>query len=166
MNIAESIAALIAAQRLYPAERRSLADALETIAATQRRLADADERMGHVIRRATEETAPKKATGRPKGSGGAFIRWIPADGRSGDLCIAPKLWRDMGSPERIDVQRIDGRLWLRPCRDPDGYKVSIPTGPRGGMPHMAIGQGNADIFGLTEGRIPAEIRDGAIVTTL
>ena len=70
----DSIRKLIAAQRLYPAERRSLADALETIAATQRRLADADERVGHVVRRVAEETAPKKATGRPKGSGGAFVR--------------------------------------------------------------------------------------------
>ena len=32
------------------------------------------------------------------------------------------------------------------------------------MPHLSIGQGNADIFELTEGRTPAEIRDGAIVT--
>ena len=154
------------ARRLTAPERRQLAADLHALAAEQERLADADRRIGHVVRRAAEEAAPRSTSrgGRPKGSGGSFIRWSPPEPgrRSGQLHIAPKLWRDVGGPQRLDVQRIGGRLELRPCLDPDGWQVTFPTGARGGMPRLSIGQEPADTLGLVEGRHAATISGGAI----
>ena len=152
------------ARRLAPTERRALALELRQLAARQEALADADERLGHVVRRAAEDAAPRTG-GRPKGSGGSFLRWSPPEpGRhSGQLHIAPKLWRDLGSPARLDVQRLGGALHLRPCGDGQGWAVTLPTGKRGGMPRLSIGHDPADILGLVEGRMPATISSGAIV---
>lgn len=151
-------------QRLVPSERRSIAADLRAIADEQEQLADADERTGPAVRRARIETAnTQRRGGRPKGSGGRFIRYAPGYGHSGQLHIAPALYEEIGAPERISLQRVEGRLVLRPCGRGVGYAVTFPTGARGGMPRISIGQEKAEALGLVKGRITARIESGAIV---
>ena len=147
---------------LMPNECRKAAEELRRIAAQQDALANADERVGHVLRRVREDAAPRTG-GRPKGTGGNFVRWSPGKNHTGQLHVAPKLWRDLGSPKRINVQRIGNELHLRPCEEHEGWAVTLPTGTRGGMPRMSIGQDAADTLNLCEGRSPATIHNGAIV---
>jgi hypothetical protein len=150
--------------RPTPRQRRALAAELRALADEQERLADADERVGHRLRQA-REPQPGATGGRPRGSGGRFVRWEPpTPARSGTLHISAALWHALGDPLRLDAQRYGGRLILRPCAAPDGYAVSVPTGARGGNPRIRLGQEAADTLRLEEGRIEAEVRDGAIVS--
>jgi hypothetical protein len=155
------------ARRMPAAQRRELADALSELAAQQAALADADQRIGHQVRRAALDTAPRTG-GRPKGSGARFLRWDAPTGtgkqdrRSGMLHIGRALWQELGEPARFDVQRIGAALVLRPCGEGQGWAVGRPPN---GMPRLNIGEEAADTLRLAEGRYPAEIKDGAIVAS-
>lgn len=159
----KSLLAPMLARRLLAVERRQLAAALHFLAEQQEQIAAADDRIGHSMRRVQEEATPRKRTGRPLGSGGSFVTWAPYADHSGDLSIAPRLWRDLGQPERLDVQRLGHQLELRPCLPPAGWKVLLPSGARGGMPKLGIGRENADILRLAPGRSAARIVGGAII---
>lgn len=146
-----------------PSQRRRLAQVLRTLADEEDQLASADERVGHRLRQATAQTTQQK-TGRPRGSGGRFLRWEPpTHDRSGTLHISAALWHEIGDPGRLDAQRYGGRLVLRPCDFPDGYTVSVPSGPRGGNPRIRVGREAADALRLSEGRVGAFMEDRAIV---
>jgi hypothetical protein len=153
------------ARRLTAAERREFAAALAELAAQQATLAEADQRIGHQVRRAQLDSAPRTG-GRPKGTGARFLRWEPSHGtgkhdrRTGSLHIGRALWQELGEPRHMDVQRLGPSLVLRPCLPGIGWTV---TKPPNGMPRLNIGDEAADTLRLAEGRYPAEIRDGAIV---
>lgn len=156
------------ARRRSPAERRALAVELRQIADEQEHLADADEQVGHVVRSAQLDTAPRRG-GRRKGTGARYLRWTPPQGegkgsrRSGRLFIGRALWQELGEPKRMDVQRLGAELHVRPCGEGVGWAIS-----RGAqtMPGLNIGEESADTLRLTPGRWEAEIRSGAIVVRL
>lgn len=147
--------------RPIPARRRALADQLQALADEQWELAAADERVGHVARRAAlDQARPGARGGRPKGSGARFIRVEEPHGEySGRVHIGRALWQELGEPVRLDVQRIGSRLELRPVES-GGYSV---TRPRNGMPRFSVGQETLDTLRVTAGRYRAEVRGGAIV---
>ena len=147
---------------LTPAERRKLADTLEQIATLQRTLADADQRVGHIVRRSAIESAPR-TTGRPRGSGARFIRIVTRrNGIGAVVHVGRAIWQELGEPKRLDIQRhgFGGQLWMRPCAEGIGYRV---TQPPNGMPRFTVGQDAVDALGLTEGRHDGAIISGAIV---
>jgi hypothetical protein len=147
--------------RPTPVKRRALAEHLRQLADEQERLAAAEERSGHRVRQAR---TPGSTGGRPRGSGGKFLRFEePTHRNSGTLHVAAALWHALGDPARLDIQRAGSRLVLRPCEWPRGYAVTLPSGARGGNPRMRIGAEAADALGLVEGRIGAEVQGGAIV---
>lgn len=156
------------ARRLLGHQRRELADALRQLAEEQERLAGADDRVGHQVRRAQiADEAARQRTGRPRGSGARFLRWEPPQGegkasrRSGQLHIGRSLWQELGEPERLRIERHGDQLRLIPCAEPLGWAVSRP---RDGMPRLNIGGVAAQRLGLSAGRHAAEVRDGAIWT--
>ena len=160
----------ILARARNAAQRRALAQALHELAAQLDALAEADDRVGHQVRRvALDAQAARQRTGRPMGSGARFLRWEPPHGegkasrRSGHLHIGRALWQELGEPARFRVERLGAQLVLRPCVEPLGWAVSRPTN---GMPRLNIGQAPADQLGLVAGRYPAEIQGGAIVAAL
>ena len=153
---------LLAALRT-PSQRRALAAELRALAAEQERIADADERSGHVLRRARIETeAARQKTGRPRGSGAQFVRVEDQGGqRSPRLHIGRALWQLLGEPSRFDLQRVGGRVVLRPATGDVGYAVSRPPN---GMPRISIGNEALDALGLLlDTRYAGAIEGGAIV---
>jgi len=148
--------------RLTPNQRREAAVVLHQLANEQSALADADERVGHVVRRSQiDQSAAKQRTGRPRGSGARFLRVeVPRKG-SIVLHIGRALWQELGEPAYIQIQRIDNRLELRPCGAGDGYRI---TQPPNGMPRCSFGRETADTLRLLEGRILAHIERGAIIS--
>jgi len=161
--IRRTILALLG-QRPTPTKRRQLAAALRRLADEQEHLAAADERSGHRVRQSRPSGEPGSKGGRPRGSGGTFLRFEePTPGSSGTLHISAALWHALGDPARLDIQRSAERLELRPAEFPAGYAVTLPTGPRGGNPRLRIGAETADTLRIPSGRIEAEVRAGAIV---
>jgi hypothetical protein len=150
--------------RPTPTKRRALVEHLRQLADEQERLAAAEESSGHRVRQVRPAGEPGNKGGRPRGSGGKFLRFEEATpGNSGTLHVAAALWHALGDPARLDIQRAGSRLVLRPCEWPRGYAVTLPSGARGGNPRMRIGAESADALGLAEGRIGAEVEGGAIV---
>ncbi|HEU4324651.1 MAG TPA: hypothetical protein VFS21_16020 [Roseiflexaceae bacterium] len=150
-------------QRPTAARRRAIAEALRQLGEEQERLADADERVGHTVRRAQLEQVASSGRrgGRPKGSGARFVRVeVPAaPGRSWNVYVGTAVYQDVGEPERLDPQLIGGRVWLRPV-ETGGYKVTKPGRSIG---HFSVGASTIEALGLDEGRYATEIRAGAIV---
>lgn len=148
----------ILARKLTRLQRLELADELQMLVDRQRAIADADSRIGHVVR--ASATDGRKKMGRPLGSGARFVRWESRrDGRTGQLYIGRALWQELDSPPRVDIQRLGGKLMISPCGPTVGWACIKPSR---GMPHCSIGDESAAILGLLEGRHPAEIRAGAI----
>lgn len=142
--------------------RRQLAAELRELADDQERLADADTRSGHIVRRAriAQEAAQQK-TGRPKGSGARFVRVEAREtGHGAYVHVGRALWQELGEPRRMDIQRVGGTVRMAPCSDGVGYRF---TRPPNGMPKATIGQDALDALGLIERRYPATIAAGAIV---
>lgn len=144
------------------ASRRQLAAALRALADEQERLADADTRNGHVVRRAQiAEQAARQKTGRPKGSGARFVRVEAREtGHGAYIHLGRALWQELGEPERLDIQRVGGAVRLTPCDGSAGYRF---THAPNGMPKCTIGQDALDALRLDERRYTARIEAGAIV---
>jgi hypothetical protein len=149
-------------RKLTPAERIKIATILESLAAQQRELAAADQQVGHKVRRAALDSAPRGPKGgRPKGSGGRFLRVEPRrNGIGATIHVGRALWQELGEPRRLDPQRVGASLRLVPCAASVGYSV---TQPKNGMPRFTVGQDLLDTLGIAEGRMAADIRAGAIV---
>lgn len=168
MSLKAAILALLGA-RPSPAARRRLAAELRQLADEQERLADAQERLGptRAAGQADAQNANRPRGGRPKGSGGQFVRYDPPSGKrigGGHLFISASLYAAIGEPDRLDVQMLSGALHLRPAAGGDGYAVTRNHGARGGLARIGIGVSTAEDWGLVEGvRMAAEVRDGAIV---
>lgn len=152
-----------------PTRRRRIALELRSLAEEQEAKAEAEERSGVRVRaiqaRERENAAPRPQGGRPKGTGGRFVRIETPTDRSNVVHIAPALLQELGDPARVSIARHDRELRITPAGGDAGYAVTRPTGPRGGMPRIAIGRRVAADLGLAAGRHTAHIDGDAIVWT-
>jgi len=77
------------------------------------------------------------------------------------LYVGRALWYAIGSPARMDAQRVGGRLELRAAAGDAGLAFQAGKG----MPR-AFCDGWADVLRLEPGRYAAEVVGGAIVVTI
>ncbi|MBC8162911.1 MAG: hypothetical protein H7Z42_17010 [Roseiflexaceae bacterium] len=145
--------------RPSPARRRQLAIDLRAMADQQERLAARE------IPNRSQELSATPAPKPPKveRSPGMYIRIThEPDPQTGAkrmrLAIAKQIWYDLGSPERIDVQRAGDEIWLAPTTGKTGYALT------GGMSTQScVVHWNAPLAVLTPGRYAAFLRAGVIV---
>jgi len=152
-------AAIIAAKS--PAQFSALAAELETIAAELRSRADAQRRQQ--ARPAAERVTTRKPHAGPGRAPSAFVRMaVEPWGRDGRprlrLYVGRALWYAIGSPARMDAQRVGGRIELRATSGDAGLAFQAGKG----MPR-AFCDGWADVLRLEPGRYAAEVVGGAIV---
>lgn len=146
-------------RRPTPAQRRAIAEQLDALADEQRRIADAAERQQ--ARPAAERAAPRQVRAGPGRAPADFVRiaWEPRGGREHlRVYVGRALWYALGSPARLDVQRLGGRIEIRSTAGDAGYAVTAGSG----MPRF-YAAGSQDLLGDLTGRYRAEVRGGAIV---
>jgi hypothetical protein len=73
------------------------------------------------------------------------------------LSIGRQIWYDLGSPERITVQRAGAELWIEPTTARSGYELQS-----GSLPTCILAAGDP-LAALAPGRYAAALRAGAIV---
>jgi len=156
----ELLQPLIVAART-PAQYRELADELDRIAALCRGYADAQQRQQ--ARPAAERVTTRKPQAGPGRTPSAFVRIVHEpwgkDGRPRlRLYVGRALWYAIGSPSRMDVQRVAGRLELRPAVGDQGMAFIAGKG----MPRAFV-DGWADVLRLDDGRYDCRVEGGAIV---
>lgn len=140
-------------------ERRQLADVLVEAAESQRRLADAAARDAR--RPAAQRVAPKAGRG-----GRPSTPWLRVEERQraqGEatelrLKLSRALYDVIGTPERIDVQRVSGELLLAPAQGSDGYAVVANVG---GV--WINASGSRDVVRLANGKYEVELRGTTVV---
>jgi hypothetical protein len=157
--------AVLAALERSPnsARRRAVAETLEQLAAEQRRLAEADARVGHELRRAELAQQPHGGrAGRRVGTGSRHIRIKVRNAAGGAFVFVGRaLWQELGQPERLDPQVISGEVRLGAAHGDAGYQVLTPSG---GMPRLTVGAAVVELLGLEPERpYPAHVAGGAIV---
>lgn len=117
----------LAAEAKTAADHRQLAAALEAAAQQQRQLAEAKQRQ--------QAKPPAQRVGGAGKGGRPSVPWVEIqrrerkDSSEADSLIirlSTSLYYQIGSPERLDVQRIGGRIMLLPSRE--GYKVMANAG--------------------------------------
>ena len=142
----------VALRRALAAELRGLADEQERIIAAHTR---------QLARPAAERVAPRKRTAGPGRAPSMFVR-IAHEQHGGSerlhVYVGRGLYYQLGSPQRLDVQRLGGRLCLTPADGGQGYAVMVGTG----MPRF-FADGARDILDLEDGRYAGAIVGGAIV---
>jgi hypothetical protein len=74
------------------------------------------------------------------------------------LSLGRQIWLDLGSPERIDVQRVGTEVWVVGATGRAGYRVSVSMG----TPSCVVAP-DAPVTALSPGRYAAALRAGAIV---
>lgn len=92
------------ARRLAPTERRALALELRQLAARQEALAEADERLGHVVRRLDVQRLGGALHLRPCGDGQGWAVTLPTGERSG----MPRL--SIGQDPADTLGLVEGRM--------------------------------------------------------
>lgn len=156
----ELLAPLIRAART-PAQMEALAAELERIAALTRATAAALRRQEK--RPPAERVNLRKAKAGRGRSPSNFVRvchepWGKGGRDRLRLYVGRQLWYDLGSPARLDAQRLGGQLVLRPAVGDAGLAFTAGKG----MPRAFV-DGWADVLGLEDGRYSARIENGAIV---
>lgn len=160
MSIRDALKAQLVAARTPSAlaglalELRQLADELDARAAALRR---------QQARPAAERVTTRKPHAGPGRAPSTFVRiMIEPWGRDGRprlrLYVGRALWYAIGSPRRMDLQRIGGRIELRAASG--GVGLAFQAGK--GMPRAFV-DGWADILRLEPGRYAAAVVGGAIV---
>lgn len=150
-------------KRPSPAQRRSLAAVLRTLAEEQERLADALER--EQARPGQKRLTTRKPQAGPGRAPSRFVRierQAPyGPGRTQERLIVHVgrgLYYDAGSPARLDAQRLGGQLVLLPASGDVGFAVRAGKG----MPRF-FADGARDLFDdLADGRYTAVIVGGRI----
>ncbi len=142
----------IALRRVLAAELRALAD-------EQERIIEAEQRQ--FAKPAGERLTPRTAHAGPGRAPSMFVR--VAREQHGDyerlhVYVGRGLYYQLGSPARLDVQRLGGRLRLTPADGGQGYAVQVGKG----MPRF-FADGARDILDLEDGRYAGAIEGGAIV---
>lgn len=120
----------IFARRMSPAQRRALADELAALADQQRDLAEAEQRQ---LAKPPAQRLTAGRGGRPSLPWVDILREERRD-READrvfVRLSTKLYQELGSPARIDVQRVGGLVALIAIPDAQstaGYKVMVNVG--------------------------------------
>ena len=158
-------------QDSYDILRRALIEALgprpaperrRQVAADLRSLAEQQERMATSAERRASPTERPAAAGAGR-TPGAYIRvGREPDPQTGAmrvrLSLGKQIWFDLGSPERIDVQRAGPEIWIVAVKGSAGYLV----GTGGSLPSCIVGSADP-LAGLAPGRYAASLRAGALI---
>lgn len=142
--------------RPTPERRREVAADMRSLAEQQERMAARDEGAGAGAARAGRD-APRESQ-----VAGMYVRIThEPDRQTGErrvrLSIARQIWYDLGSPERITVQRAGAEIWIEPTTARAGYLLqsgSLPT---------CILAASDPLAAVAPGRYAASIKAGAIV---
>jgi hypothetical protein len=139
--------------RATPERRRQIAAELRALAEQQERMAE------------RAETQPASdATGRRAGhAAGTYIRIRhepdPHTGaRRIRLLFGKQVWFDLGSPERIIIQRVGAEIWIVASKGEGGLRVETDVG----LPGCIVPDGTP-LDRLAPGRYAATLRAGALV---
>ena len=160
MSARDALKALIIAAK-SPAQIEQLASDLADLATELR------ERAAAQRRQQTRPAAQRVATRKPKAGPGRapsnFVRLAHEPwGKEGrdrlHMYVGRGLWYAIGSPARLDLQRVGGHLILRPASGDAGLAFHAGKGiPR------AFVDGWADLLRLEDGRYEGRVEGGAIV---
>lgn len=147
--------------RPSPDRRRQVAVDLRALADQQERLAATAERDRPA--RAEGQTSRREEPSQPRRTPGAFVRiGHEPDPQTGArrirLSLGRQCWSDLGSPERIDLQRVGADIWVVPVTGRAGHRLSLG----GGLPSCLIDD-DAPAARLAPGRYAATLQAGAIV---
>lgn len=130
------------------------------VAADLRALAEQQERMA-----ATAEQRPSQsaASAKPVRVPGAYVRiGREQDPLTGALrlrvTLGQQIWADIGSPERVDIQRVGGDIWIVPASGGAGHELVFGFG----LPSCVV-ESAGPLGRLAPGRYSATIHAGAIV---
>jgi hypothetical protein len=143
-----------------PERRRQIASDLRALAEQQERMAARDEQPSAAQSPGrTRHPVPQED---PNRTAGMYVRISHEPDRiTGErrvrLSIGRQVWYDLGSPERITVQRTGTEIWIEPTTARAAYQLqsgSLPT---------CILAANDPLAALAPGRYAASIRAGAIV---
>ena len=160
MSARDTLKPLIIAAK-SPAQLDQLAGDLTEIAAELRERAAAQRRQQ--ARPAAERVITRKPKAGPGRAPAAFIRLAHEPwGKEGrdrlHMYVGRGLWYAIGSPARLDLQRVGGQLVLRPAAGDTGLAFHAGKGiPR------AFVDGWADLLRLEDGRYEGRVEGGAIM---
>lgn len=142
-----------------PAQMEALASELERIAALTRATAGA-------LRRQEKRPPQERVGPRRKSGGRPSTLWVRVEREAREKAqadtvrvkLSRKLYYEVGRPDRLDVQKIDGRILLIPAQGDLGYKLNVNAGV------VAINASGArDLLDGLEGKYSADVRGGSIV---
>lgn len=143
-----------------PAQMEALAAELERIAALTRATAAALRRQ--------EKRPPRERVGPRRSAGGRpSTLWVRVEREAREkaqadtvrLKLSRALFYAAGRPDRLDVQRLDGRIILVPVGGDAGYKLNVNVGVI-----SLNASGARDLLGdLADGRYAVEVSAGSIV---
>jgi hypothetical protein len=161
-DLCRAIVAILG-KRPSPRQRRELAAHLRELADQQEQLAEATERDA---RRPADKRISRVIRSSQAGPGappGGFLRlerarWSSEQTERLIVHIGRSVYYAIGSPPRLDVQRIGERLALVPARGEDGFKVTVRANV---MPRMVCTSA-ADLLELESGRYEAVIEAGVV----
>ncbi|MGB9754062.1 hypothetical protein [Roseiflexus castenholzii] len=153
----------------YDIMRRAVVEALgarptperrRQIAAELRALAEQQERMA---KRAEAQRLPDATERRAAHTAGMYIRiryeTDPHTGaRRTRLLFGKQVWFDLGSPERVVIQRVGSEIWIVESKGESGLHVETDIG----LPGCIVPDGTP-LDRLAPGRYSASLRAGALI---
>jgi len=139
--------------RATPERRRQIAAELRALAEQQERMAQ----------RTEDQAAPGESARRTDRAAGMYIRIRhepdPYTGaRRIRLLFGKQIWFDLGSPERIVIQRVGAEIWIVASKGEGGLCLETDVG----LPGCIVPDGTP-LDRLAPGRYAATLRAGALV---
>ncbi|MGQ9548109.1 MAG: hypothetical protein ACUVSY_04680 [Roseiflexus sp.] len=139
--------------RATPERRRQVAAELRALAEQQERMAQ----------RAEEQPSRGGSARRTDRAVGMYIRIRhESDPHTGArrirLLFGEQAWFDLGSPQRIVIQRVGAEIWIVASKGKDGLRVETNAG----LPGCIVPDGTP-LDRLAPGRYAATLRAGALV---
>jgi hypothetical protein len=139
--------------RATPERRRQIAAELRALAEQQERMAQ----------RAEDQPTPGESARRTDRAVGMYIRIRhepdPHTGaRRIRLLFGKQIWFDLGSPERIVIQRVGAEIWIVASKGEGGLCLETDVG----LPGCIVPDGTP-LDRLAPGRYAATLRAGALV---
>ncbi|ABQ92653.1 hypothetical protein [Roseiflexus sp. RS-1] len=139
--------------RATPERRRQIAAELRALAEQQERMAQ----------RAEDQPTPGESARRTDRAAGMYIRIRhEPDPHTGTrrirLLFGKQVWFDLGSPQRIVIQRVGAEIWIVASKGEGGLRVETDVG----LPGCIVPDGTP-LDRLAPGRYAATLRAGALV---
>ena len=139
--------------RATPERRRQIAAELRALAEQQERMAQ----------RTEDQAVPGESARRTDRAAGMYIRIRhEPDPHTGTrrirLLFGKQVWFDLGSPERIIIQRVGAEIWIVASKGEGGLRVETDVG----LPGCIVPNGTP-LDRLAPGRYAATLRAGALV---